>query len=1305
MSGIQSLGIGSGLLTSDLVDQLVKAERAATDLRLDTNEKRVEAQISAYGKLKSAVDKMQISSSRLANAQGIQRATARSSNESALTATTNSLAEDGFFSVNIQQTAQAHTLATKRFDAPTSTLGTGEISISFGEISYDAEGKPEGFAANTDKTSLELDINSQNNSLSGIRDAINRADQGVRASIVNDGSGYRLLLSSAETGKDMAMNIDVIGDAGLQALAYNPLSNTDGQHMQQTQQGQDALLTVNGLAISSSKNQVDEVIRGVTLNLNQATTGPVNLTLERDVKGVVEQVEDFVESYNEYRELYQSLVRFDPSAEAGGLLMGDSNLRTINNQVRNLLGSMVEGLDDSGFRTLADIGITTDRNNSFNLRVDSARLETALRSEPRNVSGLLASNLSAEQASDVTVVTKTEDTRPGSYDVEVTQIAEQARWQGQSTSFLAFDEPLVIDGGNYSFRVNVDGRTAQVNLSQGSYATGDELALMIQNSINQSFTSGPSVSVVFDADEQNLSITSSRFGSASEVSVLSTSPSMGNTLGLVPPGIGELKGNSLAFLAERAFGASTDPAQQEIRPDMGLNFEANPVSFTLELSGSNDPAMNSSFNISLDQNMSNILDVDGEVVTARDREDVLNYIQGELNAAGLAGEVSAVFNNNNRLQFITREQSGIQTLKLSNLSVGGSDVLGLQEQQVSSGFNVSTAANFRLEIANRLGSASSEQINVPGGTYQTPEEVALAIENAINADPEIAGSASGALSGMGTRVLGNSVNFEARSSSIAFNLNGMDYEVVIDSNEATTQESIQTALDAQVGPGLLEARVMAGGGLQLATVDTGKDQQLTILDSGRGASTELGAMLDASAIDFSAEPATFSLRVDGIDIDVTVDANTQATGQTNLQAVQEALDRALVNADGGGKFISGDVIAKVVEDAGEPKLIFETQSRMGEQTATTFGAGADIQITQVGLGASNDALGLATGGVGQAGADGFGLPTGYYQGFDGQASVSFERNSAGNGAFSIKFDNETSVFIQDPSISSIVQLGLSATDESSFGPARGKDVAGKINGVAANGRGQFLTAGAGNQAATNGYVLGGDAWNFSLAPVVLDNSNRSFTLEVDGVATNQIDVASGVYSSGNALAQAMQSAINNDSNLQAASKSVNVQYDVNTGVFGIFSTTRGTDSNVRVTDIEPQASEVFGLSPATASVRGQAASGEVNPAAGLMLRIDGNQQGSRGEVSYVRGIADELSSLLDGILKRDGLLNQRTKSLEKEQEQVLEQRSDLDRRMEVFRARLASQFSFNDRIISRLKTTEDFLVQQFDIMASAFGKK
>src|SRR5690606_37346766 len=132
-------------------------------------------------------------------------------------------------------------------------------------------------------------IDESNRSLAGVRDAINKANMGVTASIVNDGTGYRLQLVSTETGEENAMRIQVrdqdgnmdISDSGLGALAFNE----NHANMQQTSKGQDAQLLVNGLSIKRASNTIDEVVRGVTLNLKSADVGKnISISVEPDVE-------------------------------------------------------------------------------------------------------------------------------------------------------------------------------------------------------------------------------------------------------------------------------------------------------------------------------------------------------------------------------------------------------------------------------------------------------------------------------------------------------------------------------------------------------------------------------------------------------------------------------------------------------------------------------------------------------------------------------------------------------------------------------------------------------------------------------------------------------------------------------------------------------------------------------------------------------------------------------------------------------------------------------------------------------------
>ena len=125
---------------------------------------------------------------------------------------------------------------------------------------------------------------STNNTLSGVRDAINDG-VGISATIVNDGSAYRVVLSSDETGAENSFQLDVSdsGDSnntdgsGLSRLAFNSAAGT--ANVYQTVAAVDAGFTVNGLALSSKSNLVTDSITGVNLTLKKTTTAPVKIAI------------------------------------------------------------------------------------------------------------------------------------------------------------------------------------------------------------------------------------------------------------------------------------------------------------------------------------------------------------------------------------------------------------------------------------------------------------------------------------------------------------------------------------------------------------------------------------------------------------------------------------------------------------------------------------------------------------------------------------------------------------------------------------------------------------------------------------------------------------------------------------------------------------------------------------------------------------------------------------------------------------------------------------------------------------------
>lgn len=532
MAGISVSGIGSGLDIASLVDQLVTAERTPVENRLNTKEATVQAKLSAYGMLKSALSSFQTTVAGLAEASAFQGLKATSSDSSVVSVSSTSSAITGNFSVSVSNLAAAHSVASKAFTETSSTVGTGSLTFQFG--TYDSGGNT--FTANGDKAIQVVDIAAADNSLVGIRDAVNNADIGVSASIVNDGSGYRLLFQSDDSGAANSLKVTVsdstdasdIDDAGLSQLAYDPTTVAgSGKNMTETVTAVDASFSVNGLSITSSDNQITDAIEGVTLNLKDVTSGtPVSVSVARDTSGITSKVQSFVSSYNDMISTISDLTSYDASTGSAGILLGDSIARNVSSQVRGFLSSTVSGLSGN-YTSLVNLGITTEAGGTLTL--DQTTLSDALSSD-YSVVGKLFSAIGTTDDSLITYLGSSSQSTIGDYAINISQLATQATVTGVATSGF----PLTVDANNDNFVIKVDGsQSASISLTQQSYASGDELAVELQSRINGDVNlqaAGVSVTVSYVTD--HFEISSSTYGSDSTIEMVTVDTNTAATLGL-----------------------------------------------------------------------------------------------------------------------------------------------------------------------------------------------------------------------------------------------------------------------------------------------------------------------------------------------------------------------------------------------------------------------------------------------------------------------------------------------------------------------------------------------------------------------------------------------------------------------------------------------------------------------------------------------------------------------------------------------------------------------------------------------------
>jgi flagellar hook-associated protein 2 len=463
--------------------------------------------------------------------------------------------------------------------------------------------------------------------------------------------------------------------------------------------------------------------------------------------------------------------------------------------------------------------------------------------------------------------------------------------------------------------------------------------------------------------------------------------------------------------------------------------------------------------------------------------------------------------------------------------------------------------------------------------------------------------------------------------------------------------------------------------IYFATTATGALAEIQITENGLPATITAAAPVDALGFDFASSNASFDIDIDGAGpVSVVVNTLTNDPAET-LQAVQAALVTAGVSAQVTATLDNTD------------QLVFTY--------ADGPGAGTQIELTNVNataiaeLGLSNQLVngndGLTIAETNNLGDDGIPVTVSYA--YDEDLEQGRFVFSTGNLGDEISFADVTT--------SAGNKLGLIAGSSPSLTSVDGVDVAGTINGIEATGSGQTLLAAAGNVAAEPGFYLNAAHGNLASSTV-----GDTFKLTVDGVLSNSITLGTISNTNPIAVASSMQTAINNSPALLAAGVSVTVEYDTNTGGFGIISNSSGTGSRVLVSELQGNAAAIFGFNTGQGAfgANGTNAVGTADDAAGLRLLVTGGALGARGSVSYIKGIAERLDTLLEGYLGTGGLFTARTNALNLELETIAEKRVQLEERIARSEERLRTSFLANDKIISQLNSTSDFLTSQLSML-------
>ncbi|MCW9014733.1 MAG: flagellar filament capping protein FliD [Gammaproteobacteria bacterium] len=370
MTTITAAGSGSGLDIEGIVTSLVEAERAPVENRLNLQEAKAQATITAFGSLKGALADFQKTAQGLQDLADFQTRTVISSNTDTFIATGTNEAATINTSIEVSQLAKAHKLASDDFATSSTIVGTGSLVIT------------------SNNESFQINVSSSNQTLEGIRDSINDATNnvGVSASIltVDDGSGgtvSKLILTADTTGTDNEISIVVDDDdgsdtnnSGLSRLFF--VAGDINNQMTEVDPAQDAQILVDGFQVSSNTNVFENAIQGVTITAVEADPGvEETLQVSLDKLGTQTKIENFVEKFNSLIDVLNELTDYDSATNTSGLLTGDATASAIENQIRRILGNSVTGIN-SQLTNLAELGVRTEKDGS--LTIDNDVLSAAI---------------------------------------------------------------------------------------------------------------------------------------------------------------------------------------------------------------------------------------------------------------------------------------------------------------------------------------------------------------------------------------------------------------------------------------------------------------------------------------------------------------------------------------------------------------------------------------------------------------------------------------------------------------------------------------------------------------------------------------------------------------------------------------------------------------------------------------------------------------------------------------------------------------------------------------------------------------
>ena len=579
---ITATGIGSGLDVESLVSQLVSADITPAATRLSIKEARYQAEISAFGTLKSAVSTFKGTIAGVNSISTYQSKSSSTSLSDKVQVSATSEAANGSYNVEVSALAEAQSLvADATFSDLTSIVGTGTLTLT---------------SAGVDTSIV---INSSNNTLAGLADAINESDGPANASVVFDGTYYRLTLVAKDTGTANSVSFSVSDDDGDDTDAAG-LSRLASGNLNETNAAVDAALKINGLDVVSATNSVTDAIEGVTLTLKGTTDAGTSaaISVSDNTSAITSAVNGFIDGYNELVATLDQLSAYDPDLQSASALTGDATLRSILRSIRSNLNDEIVNVV-SRSNSLVDLGITTDAAGK--LKLNSETLSAVIESNPLDVATVFTS-IGRSANSDFRFVGSTEATMEGTYALVGSDSSTPASLSGSAAITL-----FKFNGGDppANFNISVDGGASRAISLTGNY--GSLAGLLTE--INAQLSAAPALGVTASDNAGALVFTSSTSGASSSVEITGADAGAISTL--------KLANGSSSGTSEFAYSLEGSSLTYDSETETYTGNEGTPPSgleFSLRVDGSGNignVVFTRGIASRLDSLLASILDADG----------------------------------------------------------------------------------------------------------------------------------------------------------------------------------------------------------------------------------------------------------------------------------------------------------------------------------------------------------------------------------------------------------------------------------------------------------------------------------------------------------------------------------------------------------------------------------------------------------------------------------------------------------------------------------------------------------------------